>query len=64
MNGAEAGEWPEADVHMDSCGSSLSLGTAHALRRSPPPGAERMRNIFEGIGLAGDFWDPTADMFG
>jgi hypothetical protein len=27
------------------------------------PAPNEMRSIFEGIGLAGDFWDPTADTF-
>ena len=30
--------------------------------RRPAPG--EMRGIFEGLGLQGDFWDPTTDMFG
>jgi len=29
--------------------------------RRPRP--EEMRGIFAGIGLEGDFWDPTADRF-
>ena len=29
--------------------------------RRPPPA--EMRVIFAGIGLVGDFWDPTADSF-
>ena len=28
------------------------------------PGATEMRGIFAGIGLHGDFWDPTSDAFG
>ena len=27
------------------------------------PGPAEMRGIFEGLGLAGDFWDPQADTF-
>lgn len=27
------------------------------------PAAAEMRGIFESIGLEGDFWDPTADIF-
>lgn len=27
------------------------------------PAPEEMRRIFEGIGLRGDFWDPSADSF-
>ena len=30
--------------------------------RRPQPG--EMRQIFAGLGLAGDFWDPQADRFG
>ena len=30
--------------------------------RRPRP--DEMRAIFAGLGLAGDFWDPTADRFG
>ncbi len=30
--------------------------------RRPAPG--EMRGIFEGLGLEGDFWDPTTDTFG
>jgi hypothetical protein len=30
--------------------------------RRPQP--DEMREIFAGIGLAGDFWDPRADTFG
>lgn len=30
--------------------------------RRPQPG--EMREIFAGIGLEGDFWDPRADTFG
>ena len=28
------------------------------------PGPDEMRAIFEGIGLSGDFWDPSSDAFG
>ncbi len=28
------------------------------------PQAEEMREIFAGIGLQGDFWDPRSDSFG
>jgi hypothetical protein len=28
------------------------------------PKAEEMRQIFEGIGLTGPFWDPASDQFG
>jgi hypothetical protein len=28
------------------------------------PGPAEMRQIFEGLGLGGDFWDPLADTFG
>ena len=28
------------------------------------PNPEEMRDIFETIGLEGDFWDPLADTFG
>lgn len=27
------------------------------------PAPEEMRQIFEGLGLHGDFWDPRADTF-
>jgi hypothetical protein len=27
------------------------------------PAPDEMRGIFEGIGLTGDFWDPSADAF-
>ena len=27
------------------------------------PAPDEIRGIFEGIGLAGDFWDPKADAF-
>jgi hypothetical protein len=27
------------------------------------PGPDEMRAIFAGLGLTGDFWDPTADRF-
>jgi hypothetical protein len=30
--------------------------------RRPVP--SEMRGIFEGLGLHGDFWDPTTDVFG
>jgi len=30
--------------------------------RRPKP--EEMRGIFAGLGLEGDFWDPTSDQFG
>ena len=30
--------------------------------RRPKP--DEMRSIFSGLGLEGDFWDPTADSFG
>jgi hypothetical protein len=30
--------------------------------RRPKP--DEMREIFAGLGLEGDFWDPTADRFG
>jgi hypothetical protein len=30
--------------------------------RRPRP--DEMRGIFAGLGLKGDFWDPTQDMFG
>lgn len=30
--------------------------------RRPKP--DEMRAIFSGLGLEGDFWDPTADRFG
>ena len=33
-----------------------------AQSRRPKP--EEMRGIFAGLGLAGDFWDPTSDSFG
>jgi len=32
------------------------------ISRRPAPA--EMRNIFESIGLTGDFWDPRADSFG
>ncbi len=28
------------------------------------PGPAEMRQIFAGLGLSGDFWDPQADTFG
>jgi len=28
------------------------------------PRVDEMRAVFAGIGLEGDFWDPTADSFG
>ncbi len=28
------------------------------------PAPNEMRSVFEAIGLAGDFWDPMADIFG
>ena len=33
---------------------------AHSRRPQP----EEMREIFAGVGLEGDFWDPGADSFG
>jgi hypothetical protein len=27
------------------------------------PGPQEMREIFAGLGLAGDFWDPSSDSF-
>lgn len=33
-----------------------------AQSRRPKP--DEMRGIFAGLGLEGDFWDPTADSFG
>jgi hypothetical protein len=41
--------------------------TWYASRLTPEsrrPAPAEMRSIFEGIGLRGDFWDPTADTFG
>ena len=29
----------------------------------PSSGAERNGSVFEAIGLAGEFWDPMADIF-
>lgn len=33
-----------------------------AQARRPKP--DEMREIFAGLGLEGDFWDPTSDRFG
>lgn len=33
-----------------------------AQSRRPKP--DEMRDIFAGLGLEGDFWDPTSDSFG
>jgi Alkylmercury lyase len=34
------------------------------LENSRRPKPDEMREIFAGLGLAGEFWDPTSDRFG
>jgi hypothetical protein len=44
-----------------------SLATTWYSTRLEPesrrPGADEMREIFAGLGLSGDFWDPLSDRF-
>lgn len=52
-------------VRMDQL---WGLATAwYATRLQPDsrrPRPDEMRGIFAGLGLTGDFWDPTSDAFG
>jgi hypothetical protein len=56
---------PRPIVHMDQLWhlAVTWYGTRlDAESRRPAP--SEMRGIFEGLGLHGDFWDPTTDVFG
>ena len=43
---------------------SVTWYSSRLTLESRRPAPTEMRSIFEGIGLHGDFWDPTADTLG
>ncbi len=52
-------------VTMDQLWSLATTWYANRLQEdSRRPQPDEMREIFAGIGLAGDFWDPGSDNFG
>ena len=67
-----AREWCEAGGHplrpLVTMPQLWTLATTwYASRLTPDsrrPQPSEMREIFAGIGLEGDFWDPSADSFG
>ncbi len=59
------GVTPNPIVRMDQLWHMAVTWYATRLRSdSRRPAAGEMRGIFAGIGLEGEFWDPSADSFG
>lgn len=65
-------EWCEAQglamrplVSMDQLwGLATTWYSTRLQENSRRPKPDEMRGIFAGLGLEGDFWDPTSDRFG
>ena len=56
---------PRPIVHMDQLWHLAVTWYGTRLdAESKRPAPSEMREIFEGLGLHGDFWDPTTDVFG
>ena len=56
---------PKPTVRMDQLWQlAVTWYSTRLEAESRRPAPSEMRSIFEGIGLAGDFWDPTANAFG
>ncbi len=52
-------------VRMDQLWALATTWYSTRLREdSRRPRPDEMRTIFAGLGLEGDFWDPTSDHFG
>ena len=52
-------------VRMDQLWALASTWYGTRLQEnSRRPGPDEMRAIFAGIGLTGEFWDPSSDRFG
>lgn len=59
------GVGPRPIVRMDQLWQlAVTWYSTRLEAESRRPAPNEMRSIFEGIGLAGDFWDPTTDIFG
>jgi hypothetical protein len=59
------GVTPRPIVRMDQLWQlAVTWYSTRLEAESRRPAPNEMRSIFKGLGLAGDFWDPTADGFG
>ena len=59
------GVTPRPIVRMDQLWQlAVTWYSTRLEAESRRPAPNEMRSIFEDLGLAGDFWDPTTDMFG
>lgn len=71
-SGERVREWCEARgfsmsplVSIDQLwGLATTWYSTRLLEDSRRPKPDEMRAIFAGLGLEGDFWDPTSDRFG